>query len=88
MEIRVYGPLRAATGGKSVVVAVADDTPTVEEVLAAFVEAYPRAEGHLTDANGDLQPSVRVTCEGERVELDETVPAEGTIELFPAMRGG
>ncbi|MDT3435502.1 ubiquitin-like small modifier protein 1 [Haloarcula sp. 1CSR25-25] len=86
MEVTVYGPLRAATGSKTVEVTV--DGDTVETVITAFVEAYPRAESQLIDETGDLRPSVRVMVDGDSADRDERVPPDAAIELFPAMRGG
>lgn len=86
MELTVYGPLRAATGEKTVQVDPAGET--VRDVLSAFVEAYPRAGTHLTDEAGTLRPSVRVVVGERRVDLDESVAEEESMQLFPAMRGG
>lgn len=86
MELTVYGPLRAATGEKTV--QVDSNGETVRDVITAFVDAYPRAGSHLTDDSGALRPSVRVVLGGQTVGLDESVRDEGTMQLFPAMRGG
>lgn len=86
MEITVYGPLRAATGGKHAAVDPTDET--VRGVLDALVAAHPRAESHLVDDAGDLRPSVRVTVDGERADPDDAVPADAAVAVFPAMRGG
>ena len=86
MEVTVYGPLRAATGAKTVEVGV--DGDTVGAVIAAVVDAYPRAESQLVDEDGDMRPSVRVMVDGEEADRDERVPPGAAVELFPAMRGG
>ncbi|WP_136592061.1 ubiquitin-like small modifier protein 1 [Salinigranum halophilum] len=86
MELTVYGPLRAATGEKTVRVDAAGET--VRDVLDAFVDAYPRAGAHLTDDEGTLRPSVRVVVDDERVGLDESLAGVASMQLFPAMRGG
>jgi MoaD family protein len=86
VEVTVYGPLRAAAGAKTVEVTV--DGNTVETVIAAFVDTYPRAESQLVDEDGELRPSVRVMVDGEKADRDERVPSGAAIELFPAMRGG
>ncbi|WP_338742605.1 MoaD/ThiS family protein [Haloplanus salilacus] len=78
MELTVYGPLRSATGGKRVSV---DPTErTVEAVVRAFVDAYPRAASHLVDESGDLRPSVRVRVDGERA------PSTPTARQTPRLR--
>lgn len=86
MELTVYGPLRSATGEKTVQVVAEGET--VRDVLDAFVDAYPRAGTHLTDEDGALRPSVRVLVGQRRVDLDESVTDEESMRLFPAMRGG
>jgi molybdopterin converting factor small subunit len=86
VEITVYGPLRAATGGKHVT--VDPEGGTVRAVLAGLVEAHPRAESHLVDPAGDLRSSVRVTVDGERADLDADCPPDAAVAVFPAMRGG
>ena len=88
MELIVYGPLRSATGGKRVSVDVDSAERTVDAVVRAFVDAYPRAESHLVDESGNLRPSVRVTVDGERAALDADCPPDADVALFPAMRGG
>jgi len=86
MDLTVYGPLRSATGEKQV--RVDPDDETVRAVIEAFVDAYPRARGHLVDDAGALRPSVRVTVDGERAGLDDDCPPDADVALFPAMRGG
>ena len=85
MEFTVYGPLRAATGEKTVTLEFAGGT--VAEAIAAFVDAYPRSRPHLYD-DETVRPSVRVALEGERVELEAPCPADASLALFPAVQGG
>jgi molybdopterin synthase sulfur carrier subunit len=87
VELTVYGPLRSATGTKTVAVSVEGDA-TVADVLDAFVDAYPGAESHLVDDAGERRPSVRVTVDGDTADFDDHVPAGAEIGIFPAMRGG
>ncbi|WP_336135786.1 ubiquitin-like small modifier protein 1 [Natronomonas amylolytica] len=86
MELTVYGELRAATGTKTVELDA--DVETVDDAIAAFIEAYPRARSRLLDEDGDVRPSVRVTLDGERVDGDAACPDDAEIRLFPAMQGG
>lgn len=86
MQLTVYGPLRSATGEKTVQVDA--DGETVRDILDALIVAYPRAEPHLTDEAGALRPSVRVVVDGERVDLDDVVGDDESMQVFPAMRGG
>lgn len=85
MEVTVYGPLRAATGGKTVT--LENPGETVADAVAAFVDAYPRAEGHLYDGD-ELRPSVRVTVDGERATLADPVSEDAELVLMPAVQGG
>lgn len=86
MEVTVYGPLRGATGEKTV--SVAFDGGTVEEALAAFVESYPGAESQLYTDDGRLQISARLSVNGDRVGLDDSCPADAELTVFPAVQGG
>ena len=86
MDVVVYGPLRSATGSKTV--DLSPDEATLAGVVAALREAYPRAESHLVDGDGALRPSVRVTVDGATAEADDPVPAAAEVGVFPAMRGG
>ncbi|WP_411968703.1 ubiquitin-like small modifier protein 1 [Haloferax sp. YSSS75] len=86
MELRVYGPLRAATGEKTVDIEV--DGETVHDVIDAFVTEFPRTASQLVDEDGNIRPSVRVMVEDERATLGQAVSNEQSVKLFPAMRGG
>lgn len=86
MDVTVYGPLRSATGEKSVTMAF--DGGTVGDALAAFVDAYPRAESYLYATDGTLRSSVRVLLDGTRAKLDDECPADATLTVFPAVQGG
>lgn len=86
MEVTVYGPLRGATGEKTVHVDF--DGETVADAVASFVRAYPRAERHLYRDDGSLEPSVRVSVNGAAVELDADCPPDAAVSLHPAMQGG
>lgn len=86
MRVTVYGPLRSATGEKTV--ALDFDGGTVEDALVAFVESYPRAESHLYADDGDLRGSVRVSVDGDRVDPTDDCPADAELTVFPAVQGG
>lgn len=86
MEVTVYGPLRGATGGKTVELEF--EGGTVREALEALVEAYPRAGQHLFRADGRLEPSARTSVNGESVAPDERCPADADLHVHPPMRGG
>ncbi|ELZ10505.1 sulfur carrier protein ThiS [Natrinema thermotolerans DSM 11552] len=84
-EVTVYGPLRSATGNKTVVLEWAGGT--VADALAALVDAYPRAASHLYDGDA-VRASVRVSLEGDRAGLDESVPEGAALAVVPAVQGG
>lgn len=90
MNVQVYGPLRSATGSKTAPVDPDSlpEHPTVSDVLDALCAAHPRARSHLRDEDGSLRPSVRVTVDGDRADLDDDCPADAEVRVFPAMRGG
>ncbi|OAQ52704.1 hypothetical protein HTG_10280 [Natrinema mahii] len=84
-EVTVYGPLRSATGDKTVGLEWAGGT--VADALAAFVEAYPRAESQLYDGDA-VRASVRVSLDGDRAGLKEPVPEGAALAVVPAVQGG
>lgn len=92
VRVRLYGPLRGVTGTKTVDVSLEADgpgqggEPVLRDVVWAFVEAYPRSRDQLLTDEGEVRPSVRLLCDGERRDLDE--PVTGDVGVVPAMRGG
>ncbi|WP_327054129.1 ubiquitin-like small modifier protein 1 [Halomicrococcus gelatinilyticus] len=86
MQVTVYGPLRSATGAKRVPVAF--DGGTVSDALAAFVDAYPRARQHLYSDDGSLRPSVRLSVDGQRVDVETKCPPDADLTVVPAVQGG
>ena len=85
MRVTVFGPLRSATGEKTVELDFAGGT--VGEALDAFAEAYPRVRSQLYD-DGDLRPSVRITRDGDRLEADDDCPPDADLSVVPAVQGG
>lgn len=85
MEITVYGPLRAATGEKTV--ALEFTGSTVADAIDAFTDAYPRAERYLYDGDA-VRSSVRVTVDGERADLEDSISEAASLTLMPAVQGG
>jgi molybdopterin synthase sulfur carrier subunit len=86
MDVVVYGPLRSATGTKRVTLEFAGET--VDDALATFVEAYPRAGSQLYADDGTLRASVRVVRDGTQLARTEACSDEDELWLFPAMQGG
>ncbi len=83
--VTVYGPLRSATGAKTVTLEWSGGT--VADAMAALVDAYPRAEGYLYDGD-TVRPSVRATVDGERTGFEHRVPDDATLTVVPAVQGG
>ncbi|ELZ05571.1 ubiquitin-like small modifier protein 1 [Natrialba asiatica] len=86
MQVIVYGPLRSATGEKTV--EVDHDGETVADALAAFVEQYPRAKSQLYSDDGKLRGSVRVSVDGDRSTPDDQCPTDASVSVYPAIQGG
>jgi molybdopterin synthase sulfur carrier subunit len=86
MDVTVYGPLRSATGGKHV--SIEFDGETVRDALDAFVTAYPRAERHLFQDDGELISSVRIALDGDPADPEAPCAEDATLTIHPAMRGG
>ncbi|MDF9745508.1 MoaD/ThiS family protein [Natrinema salsiterrestre] len=83
--VTVYGPVRGATGDKTVTLEWAGGT--VADAIAAVVETYPRAEPHLYDGE-EVRTSVRVSIDGERAALEDRVPEDAALAVVPAVQGG
>jgi len=86
VQVTVYGPLRSATGDKTVQVAF--DGGTVSDALAAFVDAYPRARPQLYADDESLRPSVRLSIDGQRVDVETKCPPDAELTVVPAVQGG
>ncbi|GAB3667530.1 MoaD/ThiS family protein [Halopiger thermotolerans] len=85
IDVTVYGPLRSATGAKTI--SLEWSGGTVADAVAALVDAYPRAEPHLYDGD-EVRPSVRVSIDGERATLEASVPDDASLTIVPAVQGG
>ncbi|ELY47759.1 MULTISPECIES: MoaD/ThiS family protein [Natronorubrum] len=85
MQLTVYGPLRSATGEKTVTLEFTGTT--VADALAEFTAAYPRATPYLYDGE-TVRPSVRVSINGERAPLEAPVSNDAELTLMPAVQGG
>lgn len=85
MQVTVYGPLRSATGEKTV--GLEFTGTTAADALAEFTAAYPRATPYLYDGD-EVRSSVRVTVNGERAALEEPVSNDAELTLMPAVQGG
>lgn len=86
MEVTVYGPLRGVTGEKTVELDFQGGT--LADALDAFVARYPRARSQLYTDEGTVRPSVRVTVDDDRTDLEDPCSDDATVTLHPAIRGG
>ncbi|MDS0283376.1 ubiquitin-like small modifier protein 1 [Haloarcula onubensis] len=91
MEWKLFAHLRDAAGGDSVSVDV-DPDATVEEALAALVEAEPALRAELFE-DGALADHIRLLVDGEdafaaREGLETEVRADTELALFPPVSGG
>lgn len=79
-------------GGKSVEIPISDAI-TVEALLEALFQRYPRLRSALMDEQGQLYPQVHVLVNGRDVQyleegLQTQVTAQDTVRIFPAVGGG
>lgn len=88
VECAFFGPLREATGTKTV---VATDVATVEELLDDLQRRFPDLAGRLRDGDG-LAPEVVVTLNGRHVQhedgLGTTLSDDDVVRLTTAVYGG
>ncbi len=85
MDVTVYGPLRSATGEKTVTLEFTGST--VADALAEFTATYPRATPYLYDGD-EVRSSVRVSVDGQRAPLEAPVSNDAELVLMPAVQGG
>jgi molybdopterin synthase sulfur carrier subunit len=89
IECVFFGPLREATGTKTV--AVEPEAETVGGLLAELERTYPDLAGRLRDGEG-IADEVVVTLNGRHVQhetgLETTVSDGDVIRLTTAVYGG
>jgi molybdopterin synthase sulfur carrier subunit len=92
MRCKLFATLAETAGRREIELTVESEEPTLREGVDALVAAEPALEARILDGN-DLQPHVRLLCDGE----DPFSAADGwetdlssveEIALFPPVTGG
>jgi sulfur-carrier protein len=92
MKINFYATLRQVTGQKTIELPL-DGSITVRELLDQVINLYPAMHDELLDENGDLLQRVHVLINGRDVpylenQMETTITARDTVNIFPAVGGG
>lgn len=92
MEINFYATLRQIAGQKTVDFDFSGDV-TVQEILDAVIERFPRMGNELLDEKGNLYPHVHLFVNGRDAPylpdaMDTVVHPSDKVDLFPAVAGG
>ena len=92
MKVNFYAGLRDITGQKTVEFDLPGGT-TVDGLLAAVVERYPRMRQELLDEDGTLFGHVHVFINGRDApyldrKLATALEESDSVDLFPAVAGG
>ncbi len=65
---------------------------TLRALLDDAFQHNPRLRGYVLDDQGHLRPHVVIFIDGrhcsDRVELNETLPADSTVHVLQALSGG
>jgi molybdopterin converting factor small subunit len=89
VEVRVPGPLRAATEGAKV---VQGEGGTVGEVLSDLTRRFPGIKPSLFEATGELRQFVNVYVNDEDIRylgrLEAPLGPGDTVSILPAVAGG
>ena len=79
------GPLRELAGGAGEHQLQA---ATVLELLRELEREHPALGGWIVDERGLIRRHINVFVNGERGDEDTPVPADGRVEVLPAITGG
>lgn len=83
--VRVRGPLKQLADGQA---EHELDGGTVEELLRAFEQAHPAAQGWILDERGHIRRHINVFVNGEQSAAETPVQAGDRVEVLPAISGG
>lgn len=93
MRWKLFATLAETVGTNTLDVPVESAEPTLRDAVDALLMAEPELETQMLDADGDLQPHIRLLCDGEDPfraadgwETDLSVVEE--VALFPPVTGG
>ena len=92
MRISFYATLRKIVGQKHVELPLPQRV-SLEEILAAVVEAYPDLREEVLDEAGQLDRYIHLFVNGRSSKflpegMGTVVDGSQTIEFFPAVAGG
>ena len=92
MKVNFFATFRPIVGGKTVEVDVADGA-TLQQLLKTLVARFPPMGAELFDENGNLRGHVHVFVNGRDSvyladQLETTIHAQDTVNIFPPVGGG
>jgi molybdopterin synthase sulfur carrier subunit len=92
MNVNFHATLREVTGCKSVELALPAGA-TVQLLLDAVLERFPKMRSKLLDDQGRLHPHVHIFINGRDAPyldraLETPLRKEDLVDLFPAVAGG
>lgn len=92
MKLNFYATFRQIAGSKCVEIDLPQPS-TMQMLIDALREAYPRLADALLDESGQLRPHVHIMINGHHVQLLEgglnaTLNPTDRIDLFPPIAGG
>lgn len=92
MRISFYATLRKIVGQKNVELPLPEGV-SLNEILAAVVEAYPDLREEVLDETGQLDRYIHLFVNGRSSKflpegMATVVDGSQTIEFFPAVAGG
>jgi molybdopterin synthase sulfur carrier subunit len=92
MRISFYATLRKIVGQKHVGLPLSERV-SLEEILAAVVQAYPDLREEILDETGQLDRYIHLFVNGRSSKflpdgMSTIVDGTQTIEFFPAVAGG
>jgi len=93
MRWKLFATLAETAGTNELDVPVESAEPTLRDAVEALLAVEPELEARVLDADGDLQPHIRLLCDGEDPfrtadgwETDLSAVEE--VALFPPVTGG
>ena len=92
MKINLYATFRQAVGTKSIELSLQDQA-TVQDMLEAVLNAYPRLGALLVDDSGQLQAHVHIFINGRDIQylpdgMGTWLASADKIDIFPPVAGG
>jgi len=91
MDWKLFADLAEIAGSSEITVDVETPEPTVDDALAALLQAHPELESRIFTAEGELESHLTLLKNGENVGetgLSTTAEADDELALFPPVSGG